>query len=399
MLDACIYGGLRSPIGRHGGGLAGIRPDDLAAEVIAALLRSVPFDPAQVEDVVLGCACQAGEDGRNVARTAGLLSGVAVEAGGQTVNRLCGSGLAAVVEAARAVTCGEGGLIVAGGVESMTRAPFVMAKADAPWSRELKVFDTTIGARFPNPRFVAAFGNHTMAETAEEVAKLHGISREACDLFALRSQTLYAEALAAGFFAGEIHPIGLPARKGPPVTVDRDEHPRAGSDLAGLAKLRPLSEGGVVTAGNASGINDGAVALLIGSRAAGQAAGVKPLGRLVAAAVAGVPPKVMGLGPVPAIAKVLQRTGFSLADMDVIEINEAFAAQALGCLKELDLSPTDPRLNPHGGAIALGHPLGATGARLVLTALRSLHWRGGRYALVSLCIGVGQGMAVVVERM
>lgn len=399
MLDAFVYGGLRSPFGRHAGALAGIRPDDLAAEVISAAVKASPFRPEQVEDVILGCACQSGEDSRNVARHAGLLAGLPVEAGGQTVNRLCGSGLAAVVDAARAVTCGEGALFVAGGVESMTRAPFVMAKADTAWSREAKVYDTSIGARFPNPRFVAQFGNHTMAETAEEVAKELGLTRDEGDAFALRSQTLYAKAQAEGYFAGEIHAVTLPSRRGAATVVSEDEHPRPGTDLASLAKLRPLSEGGVVTAGNASGINDGAVALLIGSRAAGEQAGAKPLGRIVAAAVAGVPPRVMGLGPVPATRKVLARAGLGLADMDVIELNEAFAAQALGCLKQLELPFDDARVNPHGGAIALGHPLGATGARLVLTALRALERRDGRYALVTLCIGVGQGMAVVVERL
>lgn len=398
MTDAYVYGGLRSPIGRHGGVLAGLRPDDLAAQIIAAVLAASPFPAEAVEDVLLGCACQAGEDGRNIARGAGLLAGLPVSAGGQTVNRLCGSGLAAVVDAARAVRCGEGDLFVAGGVESMTRAPFVLAKADSAWSRDGRIYDTSIGARFPNPRFIDRFGNHGMAETAEEVARELGLDRDAADAFALRSQSLYAQALADGFFDGEIQPVALPARKGAPVMVAADEHPRPGTDAASLARLRPLAEGGVVTAGNASGINDGAAALLIGSRDAGERVGARPLGRVLGAAVAGVEPRLMGLGPVPATAKVLQRTGLSLDDMDVIELNEAFAVQVLGCLVRLGLSPDDPRLNLHGGAIAIGHPLGATGARLLLTALRALQRRDGRYALVTLCIGIGQGLAVVVER-
>ena len=318
---------------------------------------------------------------------------------GQTVNRLCASGLAAVVDAARAVRAGEGDLFVAGGVESMTRAPFVMAKAEAAFSRDIKVFDTTIGTRFPNPKVTGPFGGHSMPETADNIAQDLGIGRDECDSFALESQRKYAAAKAAGFYDGEIHPISVPTgKKTPPLLVTEDEHPRPETDAAMLAKLRPLFEGGVVTAGNASGINDGAAALLVGNRAVGEAAGVKPLARIVAAAVAGVPPRVMGLGPVPATQKALARAGLGLADLDVLEFNEAFAVQVLGCLRQLGIAADDSRLNVNGGAIALGHPLGCSGARLALTATRQLHRSGGRFALVTMCIGVGQGMAAILER-
>jgi acetyl-CoA C-acetyltransferase len=399
MLDAYIYDGLRSPIGRHAGLLAGIRPDDLAAEVVRALLARSAFAPAQVEDVILGCTNQAGEDSRNVARHVGLLAGLPVEVAGQTVNRLCASGLAAVLDAARAVTCGEGELFVAGGVESMSRAPFVLAKADSAWSRDARIYDTTIGARFANPRLAAAFGSHSMPETADNVARDLGLTRDEADAFAAASQARYAAARASGFYADELHPIEIATgKKTPPLVVAEDEHPRPETDAASLARLRPLFEGGVVTAGNASGINDGACALLIGSRKAGEQAGVEPLGRIVAGAVAGVPPRVMGLGPVPASRKALARAGLDLKDLDLIEINEAFAVQVLGCMRQLGLSADDSRLNPNGGAIAIGHPLGCSGARLALTALRQLQRSGGRHALVTLCIGVGQGMAAIIER-
>ncbi|MCE2510123.1 MAG: 3-oxoadipyl-CoA thiolase [Alphaproteobacteria bacterium] len=399
MLDAYIYDGLRSPIGRVTGALAPVRPDDLVSELIRALVARSPFQPGQIEDIVLGCTNQAGEDSRNVGRHAGLLAGLPVEVAGQTVNRLCASGLAAVVEASRAVTCGEGDLLIAGGVESMSRAPFALAKAESAYSRSATIYDTTMGARFPNPRLIAEHGNDTMPETAENVGRELQIGREESDVFAAASQAKYAAAKADGFYDDEIHPISVPAgRKKPPVVVAEDEHPRPDTTLAALAKLSPLFEGGVVTAGNASGINDGAAVVLIGSREAGKRAKVEPMGRVVAAAAAGVPPRIMGLGPVPATHKALQRAGLTLKDIDVIEINEAFATQVLGCLKQLDLPADDARVNPNGGAIAVGHPLGCSGARLALTALRQLHRTGGRYALVTLCIGVGQGLAAVIER-
>jgi acetyl-CoA C-acetyltransferase len=401
MLDAYIYDGLRSPIGRHGGSLSGVRADDLVAGLIAKLTSRVAFPKQVYEDVILGTTNQAGEDSRNVARYAGLLAGLPIETGGQTVNRLCASGLAAVIDAARAVTCGEGDLFVAGGVENMSRAPFVLAKAESAFSREAKIFDSTMGARFPNPKFGAQFGDDTMPQTADNIAADMGVSRAASDAFALASQQKYAAALAAGFFQDEIAPVELPG-KGKDGTVAMfaaDEHPRPQSDAAGLAKLKPLQKDGVVTAGNASGINDGAAVLIVGSRRIGETHGAKPRGRILAAAAAGVPPRVMGLGPVPASAKALQRAGLALKDMDVIEINEAFATQVLGCLQQMGLSADDQRLNPNGGAIAIGHPLGCSGARLALTALRQLERTGGRYALVTLCIGVGQGLAAVIERM
>jgi acetyl-CoA C-acetyltransferase len=399
MLDAYIYDGLRSPIGRHGSALAAVRPDDLVAEVMRALVARNPWPANAIEDVILGDTNQAGEDSRNVARNALLAAGLPVTIGGQTVNRLCASGLAAVMDAARAVTCGEGQLYIAGGVESMSRAPFVVAKSESAFSRDFKVFDSTIGARFPNPKVTAEYGAHTMPETGDNVARDFGISREDADAFALASQMKYHAALQDGFYAGEIHPISVPTgRKTPPVVVDQDEHPRPDTTNASLAKLKPLFEGGVVTAGNASGINDGAAALLIGSRSAGEKAGRAPMVRIRAAAVAGVEPRIMGVGPVPAIRKALERADLSLSDMDLIEINEAFAAQVLGCLKLLEIPFNDTRVNPNGGAIAIGHPLGASGARLALSASRELARRNGRYAVVSLCIGVGQGLAVVLER-
>ncbi|HEV2263289.1 MAG TPA: 3-oxoadipyl-CoA thiolase [Stellaceae bacterium] len=400
MMDAYIYDGLRTPIGRHAGVLAPVRPDDLLAGVIAAVIKRNPFKPEQYEDVVVGCTNQAGEDARNIARHAGLLAGLPVETAGQTVNRLCGSGLAAVLDASRAATCGQGDLFVAGGVESMSRAPFVMSKAESAYSRDAKLFDSTIGARFPNPKVAKQFGQDTMPETADNVARDHGISRADSDRFALASQEKYAKAKAAGFYTDELLPVAVATnKKGAGVTVDQDEHPRPNTTLERLAGLRPLFADGVVTAGNASGVNDGAVALLIGSRALGERAGKAPRGRIVSGAVAGVPPRVMGLGPVPASQKALARAGLTLKDMDVIELNEAFATQVLGCLKLMGLPFGDSRVNPNGGAIAIGHPLGASGARIALTALRELERRGGRYALVTMCIGVGQGIAAIVERL
>jgi len=396
---AYLYDGLRSPFGRHAGAIASVRPDDLVAELFRALMARSPWKPEDVEDVLVGCTNQAGEDSRNVARHAVLAAGFPVTTPAQTVNRLCASGLAAVVDAARAIAAGEGELYLTGGVESMSRAPFAMAKAEAPYQRELKVFDTTIGARFANPRIVKAFGADSMPETGDNVAREYGISRDDADRFAARSQERYDRARKDGFYAGELHPIEIATgKKTPPVVVKEDEHPRPDSTLEALARLRPLFEGGVVTAGNASGINDGAAALLVGSQAVGEKAGRKPLARILAAGAAGVEPRVMGIGPVFAIPKALARAGLSLADMDVIEINEAFASQVLSCLKLLKLPFDDARVNPNGGAIAIGHPLGASGARLALTAARELQRRRGRYAVVSLCIGVGQGLAMVLER-
>lgn len=399
MLNAYIYDGLRTPFGRHAGALATIRPDDLVAQVMQALVARNPWPAADIEDVILGCTNQAGEDARNVARNALLAAGLPVTVPGQTVNRLCASGLAAVMDAARAITAGEGDLYLAGGVESMSRAPFVLGKSEAAFSREFKMFDSTIGARFPNPKVIKEHGGHTMPETGDNVAHDLGIDRAAADAFALASQQKYAASAKDGFFKDEILPISVPTgRKTPPIVVDTDEHPRADTTEATLGKLKALFEGGVVTAGNASGVNDGAAALLVGSRAAGEKVGKAPMVRILSAAVAGVEPRVMGIGPVFAIRKALARANLSLADMDIIEINEAFASQVLGCLKMLDVSFTDSRVNPNGGAIALGHPLGASGARLALSASRELARRQGRYAVVSLCIGVGQGLAIVIER-
>ncbi|MCG8908092.1 3-oxoadipyl-CoA thiolase [Pseudomonas sp. DP-17] len=399
MLNAYIYAGLRTPFGRHAGALAPVRPDDLVAQVIRELLARTQVPGDAIEDVILGNTNQAGEDSRNIARHAALLAGLPVTVPGQTVNRLCASGLAAVIDAARAVTCGEGELFVAGGVESMSRAPFVMAKAEAAYSRDLTVFDSTIGARFPNPKIVAGFGNDSMPETGDNVAREFGISREQADRFAARSQANYEAARQAGFFAEEILPVSVPTgRKTPPNVVEQDEHPRPSSDYAALARLKPLFDGGVVTAGNASGVNDGAAALLIGSAAAGERHGLKPLARILSAAAVGVEPRIMGVGPVEAINKALARAELTLADMDIIEINEAFASQVLGCLHGLGVDFDDARVNPNGGAIAVGHPLGASGARLALSVARQLQRSGQRYAVISLCIGVGQGLAMVIER-
>ena len=398
MLDAFIYAGVRTPFGRAAGALSRVRPDDLLAQTAAAAVADSGFAADQIEDVVAGCANQAGEDARNVARHAALRAGLPTGVAGVTVNRLCGSGLAAVLDAARAAHAGQGALFVAGGVESMSRAPFVFAKNEAPFGREIRVFDSTIGARFPNPAIERAFGADTMPETADNIAADLGIGRAETDAFAAASQAKYAAAKAAGFFDGEIRPVEI-AAKGKITLVTADEHPRPETTAESLAGLKPLQAGGVVTAGNASGINDGAAALVIGTRAAGDAAGVRPRGRIVAGAVAGVAPRVMGLGPVPACEKALARASLTLADMDVIEINEAFAVQVLGCCRLLGLAGDDPRLNPNGGAIAVGHPLGASGARIALTALRQLERAGGRYALVSMCIGVGQGIAAVIQRL
>jgi acetyl-CoA C-acetyltransferase len=400
MLDAYIYDGLRSPIGRHAGALAPVRPDDLAAEVIRAVVARNDIAAEEVSDVVLGCVNQSGEDNRNVARFAALLAGLPASTPGVTVNRLCASGLQAVVDAARAITCGEGDLYLAGGVESMSRAPYVMGKPDTPYGRDAKLYDTTIGTRFANARFSKAFGDWSMPQTGDNVAKDLGITRAQSDEFALASQQKYATAEKEGFYKGEIHAIGLPSRRknAPEEKVDSDQHPRRDSTLEALEKLKPLFEGGVVTAGNASGINDGAAALLVGSKSWGSKNNKKPMARILAAASAGVEPRIMGVGPAYAIPLALQRANLELGDMDIIEINEAFASQVLGCLKLLEVDFKDPRVNPNGGAIAIGHPLGASGARLALTVARELQQSGGRYAAVSLCIGVGQGLAVILER-
>lgn len=398
-MSAYIYDGLRTAFGRHAGALAKVRPDDLLASVIKALVERNAFALEAYEDVIAGCTNQAGEDARNLARHAGLLAGLPVETGGLTVNRLCGSGLAAIIDSARAIRCGEGELFVAGGAESMSRAPFVMAKSESPFSRDFRAFDSTIGARFPNPRIEADFGSDSMPETADNIARELNLDRELVDQFAAQSQARFEAARQDGFYDNEILPIEVPqGRRKPALTVSADEHPRPQSTAEALAGLRPLFEGGVVTAGNASGINDGAAALIIGSLEAGERAGIQPRARIVSSAIAGVSPDVMGYGPVPASEKALARAGLTLKDMDVIEINEAFAAQVLGCTTRLGIDPTDSRLNPNGGAIAVGHPLGASGARIALTATRQLERSGGRYALISMCIGVGQGIAAVIER-
>lgn len=398
MLNAYIYDGLRSPFGRHAGELASIRPDDLAATVIQKLLEKTGVPGADIEDVILGDTNQAGEDSRNVARNALLLAGLPVTVPGQTVNRLCASGLGAVIDSARAITCGEGELYIAGGVESMSRAPFVMGKAESAYSRDAKIYDTTIGSRFPNKKIIAQYGGHSMPETGDNVAAEFGISREQADLFAAQSQAKYQKAKEEGFFANEITPIEVfQGKKLPPKLVSEDEHPRPSSTVEALTKLKPLFEGGVVTAGNASGINDGAAALLIGSEAAGQKYGLKPMAKILSAAAAGIEPRIMGAGPIEAIKKAVARAGLTLDDMDIIEINEAFASQVLSCLKGLNVDFNDPRVYPNGGAIAVGHPLGASGARLALTVARELIRRKKKYAVVSLCIGVGQGLAMVIE--
>ncbi|MFW2013180.1 3-oxoadipyl-CoA thiolase [Acinetobacter bereziniae] len=398
MLNAYIYDGLRSPIGRHAGELASVRPDDLVAMVMQKLLEKTGVPGADIEDVILGDTNQGGEDSRNVARNALLLAGLPVTVAGQTVNRLCASGLGAVIDSARAITCGEGDLYIAGGVESMSRAPFVMAKAESAYSRDVNIYDTTIGSRFPNKKLIAQYGGHSMPETGDNVAVEFGITREQADLFAAQSQAKYQQAKHDGFFNDEITPIEVfQGKKLPPKLVTEDEHPRPSSTLEALSKLKPLFEGGVVTAGNASGINDGAAALLIGSELAGQKYGLKPMAKILSAAAAGIEPRIMGAGPIEAIKKAVARAGLCLDDMDIIEINEAFASQVLSCLKGLDIDFNDPRVNPNGGAIAIGHPLGASGARLALTVSRELIRRNKKYAVVSLCIGVGQGLAMVIE--
>ncbi|MEK7820016.1 MAG: 3-oxoadipyl-CoA thiolase [Pseudomonadota bacterium] len=400
MTEAFICDAVRTPIGRHGGALAAVRADDLAAHPIRALIaRNPSVDWAAVDDVVYGCANQAGEDNRNVARMAALLAGLPVEVTGATVNRLCGSGMEAAAQAARAIRSGEASLMIAGGVESMSRAPFVLAKADAAFSRNAEIYDTTIGWRFVNRLMKEKYGVDSMPETAENVAADFGVSRADQDAFALRSQQRAVAAIAAGRLAEEIAPVEIPERKGHVRRVERDEHPRADVSLEALARLpTPFRANGTVTAGNASGVNDGAGAILIASDKAAAKHGLKPIARLVGTAVAGVPPRIMGMGPAPATRKLLARLGLTLDRMDVIELNEAFAAQALAVLRDLGLADDAAHVNPNGGAIALGHPLGMSGARLLTTAAYHLRRTGGRYALCTMCIGVGQGIAAVVER-
>jgi 3-oxoadipyl-CoA thiolase len=399
MTDAFICDAVRTPIGRYGGALATIRTDDLAALPIAALMARNPgVDWSAAEDVILGCANQAGEDNRNVARMAALLAGLPAHVGGSTVNRLCGSGLDALGTAARAIRAGDATLMLAGGVESMSRAPFVMPKAESAFSRTNAVFDTTIGWRFVNPAMRAAYGTDSMPETGENVAADFGISREDQDAFALRSQARAALAQAAGWFDAEIVPVAVQSRKGPPLMVDRDEHPRP-TTLEALAALTPIVRAdGTVTAGNASGVNDGAAAMIVASEAAAASHGLTPRARIVAMASAGVLPRVMGIGPAPATQKLLSRAGIGLDQIDLIELNEAFASQGLAVLRQLGLADDDARVNPNGGAIALGHPLGMSGARLAMTATEQLQRCGGRFAVATMCIGVGQGIAMLLER-
>ncbi|WP_097460901.1 3-oxoadipyl-CoA thiolase [Mangrovitalea sediminis] len=401
MSDAYIFDAIRTPIGRYGGALSAVRADDLGAIPMQTLMERNPHvDWAQVDDVIYGCANQAGEDNRNVARMSALLAGLPVSVPGSTVNRLCGSGMDAIGMAARAIRTGENQLVIAGGVESMSRAPFVVGKSTEAFGRSANMFDTTIGWRFVNRIMKERYGIDSMPETAENVAEQFSISREDQDAFALRSQQKTAAAQASGRLAQEIVAVRIPQRKGDPLIVDQDEHPRADTTLEKLARLpAPFRQGGSVTAGNASGVNDGACALLLGSEATANRFDLKPRARVVGMATAGVEPRIMGIGPAPATLKVLQLTGLTLADMDVIELNEAFAAQSLAVTRQLGLADDDARVNPNGGAIALGHPLGMSGARLVTTALHELEVRQGRYALCTMCIGVGQGIAMVIERL
>ena len=398
LREAWIVDAVRTPIGRYGGALAGVRPDDLAALVLRALVERTGLDPAVVEDVILGCANQAGEDNRNVARMALLLAGYPVEVAGLTVNRLCGSGLQAINSAVHAIAVGDGDVFVAGGVESMSRAPFVMLKPEAAFERGAReLVDSTLGWRFVNPKMDAAYPAISLGETAECVADDWHVTRERQDAFAAESQRRAVAAIDGGRFDGQLVPVPIPQRKGDPTLVARDEHPRADTTEEGLAKLKPaFCDGGTVTAGNASGINDGAAAVLVVEAERGRALGLRPMARVLATAVAGVDPRVMGIGPVPAVRKALGRAGLEVGDLDVVELNEAFASQSVACMDELGLDPAI--VNPSGGAIALGHPLGASGARLVTMLVHELARTGGRYGLASMCIGVGQGIATVVER-
>ncbi|QBE92477.1 3-oxoadipyl-CoA thiolase [Sphingomonas paucimobilis] len=399
MPDAFICDAIRTPVGRYGGSLAGVRADELAAVPIRALVERNPkVDWGALDDVILGCANQAGEDNRNVARMAALLGGFGENAPGTTINRLCGSGMDAVAYAARAIKAGEAEIIVAGGVESMTRAPFVMPKAEGPFSRANEVYDTTIGWRFVNKRMKAEFGIDSMPETAENVAQDFRVSREDQDRFAVESQRRAAAAQASGRFAAEIVAVPVPQRKGDPILVDRDEHPRETS-MEALARLKPIVRpDGTITAGNASGVNDGAAAIIVASEAAAAKYGLTLRARVIGGAVAGVAPRIMGIGPAPASEKLLARLGLSIGDIDLVELNEAFASQGLAVLRRLGLADDAEHVNPNGGAIALGHPLGMSGARLVLTATEELQRRGARRALCTMCIGVGQGIATIIER-
>ena len=396
--EAWIVAALRSPFGRYGGALASVRPDDLAAAVIRALVERSGIDPALIEDVILGCANQAGEDNRNVARMAALVAGLPIEVAGLTVNRLCGSGLQAVNSAAHAIAVGDGDVFIAGGVESMSRAPYVMLKPEAAYERGThELVDTTLGWRFVNPALAAAHHPYSMGETGENVAERLGVSRADQDAFALDSQRKAAAALSEGRYRDQLVPISVPQRKGEPVIVEADEQPRPDTTSEALARLRPaFRDGGSVTAGNSSGINDGASAVLVVEAERARALGLRPMARGVATAGAGVDPAVMGLGPIPATRKALERAGLTVADLDLVELNEAFASQSLACVRELGLDPA--RVNVDGGAIALGHPLGASGGRLMTTLVHGLRWTGGRYGLASMCIGVGQGIATIVER-
>ncbi len=400
MADAFICDAIRTPVGRYGGGLSRVRTDDLGAVPIRALMdRNPAVDWKQVDDVYYGSANQAGEDNRNVARMSGLLAGLPLEVGGATVNRLCGSGMEATAQGARAIRVGEADMVITGGVESMSRAPFVMAKADAAFSRKAEVYDTTIGWRFVNPKMEELYGVDAMGETAENLAEERQITREDQDKFALWSQHKAEAAQKEGRLASEITTVTIPQRRGDDIVVDADEHPRHGTTMDDLANLRAaFKKEGSVTAGNSSGVNDGAAALLLATEEAAQKHGLTPRARVIGAATAGVPPRIMGIGPAPATRKVLEIVGLTLEDLDVMEFNEAFAAQALACTRELGLSDDDERINPNGGAIALGHPLGMSGARLMTTALNQLESTGGKYALCTMCIGVGQGIATVIER-
>jgi acetyl-CoA acyltransferase len=400
MTEAFICDAIRTPIGRYGGTLAAVRADDLGAVPLKALMERNPqVDWTAVEDIIYGCANQAGEDNRNVARMSGLLAGLPIEVPGTTINRLCGSGMDAIGLAARSIKSGETELMIAGGVESMSRAPFVMAKAESAWSRQAAIYDTTIGWRFPNPLMKKLYDTHSMPQTADNVAEEFCISRADQDAFALRSQQRWAAANAAGRFKDEIVPVTIPKKKGDPLVFDTDEHPRPETTLEMLAKLKGVNGPELtVTAGNASGVNDGACALLLASEAAASQYGLKPLARVVGMATAGVLPRIMGFGPAPAVKKVLAQTGLTLAQMDVIELNEAFAAEGLAVLRDLGLPDDGAHVNPNGGAIAMGHPLGMSGARLVTAAAYELRRRNGRYALCTMCIGVGQGIAMVIER-
>ena len=400
MTEAFICDYVRTPIGRYGGALSSVRADDLAAIPIKALIdRNPKVDWSELDDVILGCANQAGEDNRNLARMAGLLAGLPDSSGGVTLNRLCGSGLDAVAMAARAIRGGESDLIIAGGSESMSRAPFVMPKAESAFDRRAEIYDTTIGWRFVNPKMKHAYGDDTMPSTAENVAEEYQITRDDQDAFALRSQEKTAKAQSSGRLAAEIVPVEIPQRKGDPTLVDKDEHPRLTS-LDKLAALKPIvRKDGTVTAGNASGVNDGAAAMIIAGEEAARRNGLTPRARVIGAAVAGVPPRIMGIGPAPASEKLMKRLGLSIRDFDVIELNEAFAAQALAVTRQLGLPDDAPHVNPNGGAIALGHPLGMSGARLAMTATEELCRNGGRYALATMCIGVGQGIALALEKM